>query len=284
LNKNIIFFVLCKCICICICITLCACTPPPDIPPGAAAVAAEVNTRSSLRSNDEYAQLSNTLIGWGLKKEKSKPPVMPESISGLLKQYNGVYIAENADKTLYLTFDEGYENGYTAPILDILEASNVPAAFFITGDYIEREPELVKRMYDNGHIVGNHTVNHPSMPSIVSAAELVEEITALDNEFFALTGAHMRYMRPPRGEFSERTLAITMDLGYTSVFWSFAYADWETDKQKGAQHAYDQVMPYLHDGAIILLHAVSKDNAEALERIINDARGQGFEFKSLNEL
>jgi len=281
MNKKTILLVLCI-MCLIVSI-ICGCTESLDaIPQNATAVASQ--SAMSLKDNGEYAKLSNTLIGWGLKKEKGKPPVMPDSISGLLKRYNGVYLSETEGKTLYLTFDEGYENGYTAPILDTLKANNVPAAFFITGDYIKREPELVKRMADEGHIVGNHTMNHPSMPSVVSVAELADEIVKLDDAYAELTGRHMRYIRPPRGEFSERTLAVSMDLGYTSVFWSFAYADWETDKQKGAQYAYDQVMPYLHDGAVILLHAVSKDNAEALERIILDARSQGFAFKSLDEL
>ena len=281
MNKKAILLVLCI---MCLIVSMvCGCAESSEtIPQNATAVASQ--SAMSLKDSGEYAKLSNTLIGWGLKKEAGKPPVMPESISSLLKRYKGVYLSETAGKTLYLTFDEGYENGYTAPILDILKANNVPAAFFITGDYIKREPELVKRMAAEGHIVGNHTMRHPSMPSVVSVAELADEIVKLDGAYAELTGGHMRYIRPPRGEFSERTLAVSMDLGYTSVFWSFAYADWEVDKQKGAQYAYDQVMPYLHDGAVILLHAVSKDNAEALERIIIDARSQGFEFKSLDEL
>lgn len=231
-----------------------------------------------------YDNLKNVTLAWGFKKEKGKRPSMPANVDKLLAQYGGVYLSANPGKTIYLTFDEGYENGYTAPILDVLKKQSVPAAFFITGDYIKQQPELVKRMASEGHIVGNHTVNHPSMPSVTSNAKLAEEITRLDDDFFTLTNQHMRYIRPPKGEYSERTLAISKDLGYITVFWSFAYVDWNTDQQNGAQYAYERVMPYLHDGAVLLLHAVSKDNADALGQIITDARTQGFEFKSLNEL
>lgn len=166
----------------------------------------------------------------------------------------------------------------------MLQRTQTPAAFFITGDYLKNESELVARMVNEGHIVGNHTQNHPSMPGVSDIKSLAKEITELDDSFFALTGQHMRYLRPPKGEFSEKSLAVSKDLGYRSVFWSFAYADWEKDKTNGAQYAYDHVMPYLHDGAIILLHAVSKDNADALEKIITDAKAAGYTFKSLDEL
>ncbi len=244
----------------------------------------ELGATPTLYPDATYAGLSNELQSWGLKKEKGKPPQMPGKIEKTLSEFGAVYIAKNKGKNLYLTFDEGYENGYTVPILDVLKETAVPAAFFITGDYLKQQPELVLRMGNDGHIVGNHTRNHPSMPSVASNQALAGEITRLGDDYKALTGKTMHYLRPPKGEYSERTLAITKDLGYTTVFWSFAYVDWQTDKQKGAEYAYAQVMPYLHDGAILLLHAVSADNAQALKRIITDARAQGFEFKPLDEL
>ena len=238
----------------------------------------------TLHPDEVYAQLPNTLQAWGLKKEKGKRPEMPPAVIKTFQEFNAVYLSEKLGKNLYLTFDEGYENGYTAPILDVLKKTETPAAFFITGDYLKKEPVLVKRMTEEGHIVGNHTVNHPSMPSVTDNAALSAEITKLNDDYASLTGQNMKYLRPPKGEYSERTLAITKDLGYKTVLWSFAYADWERDKQKGADHAYNAVMPYLHDGAVLLLHAVSKDNAEALERIITDAKAQGYTFRSLDEL
>lgn len=250
--------------------------------------ASSVNSRTqsdapALKDESVYSALDNKMIAWGLKKNEGKAPDVPSLVTKVLDKYDAKYISDN-EKCLYLTFDEGYENGYSAQILDVLKDTNTPAAFFITGDYIKKEGELVKRMVNEGHIVGNHTQNHPSMPSVRSAVALAKELNELDDSFYQLTGEHMRYIRPPKGEFSERTLAISADLGYKTVLWSFAYADWHTDKIYGAQYAYDHVMPYLHDGAVLLLHAVSKDNADALYQIIADAKAKGYTFKSLDEL
>lgn len=227
--------------------------------------------------------LDNKKIGWGFKKEKGKAPDIPEDMKKTLKDYDGVYIDEKAEKNLYLTFDEGYENGYTEKILDVLKQTDTPAAFFITGDYIKTQPALVKRMYEEGHIVANHTNRHPSMPD-KTEEEIKQDLQALNKMYNDLTGDNMKYLRPPMGEYSERTLAITKKLGYKTVLWSFAYVDWEKNNFKGADFAYNQIMPYLHDGAIILLHAVSKDNADVLLRFIEDARKLGYTFKSLDEI
>lgn len=263
----------------CIALSICGCAPQD-----ATVSSDDITAPPTLHPNEVYAQLPNTLQAWGLKKEKGKRPEVPATVTKTFEEFDAVYLSDKLGKNLYLTFDEGYENGYTAPILDILKKTETPAAFFITGDYLKKEPDLVKRMAEEGHVVGNHTVNHPSMPSVTDNEKLAAEITKLRDDYTALTGQTMKYLRPPKGEYSERTLAITKDLGYKTVLWSFAYADWERDKQKGADYAYNAVMPYLHDGAILLLHAVSKDNAEALERIITDAKAQGYTFRSLDEL
>ena len=139
-------------------------------------------------------------------------------------------------------------------------------------------------MIEEGHEIGNHTVNHPSMPAVKNITELENEMLDLDRKLFALTGKTMKFMRPPKGEYSERSLSITKSLGYKSIFWSLAYEDWDVNKQKGSQYVYDSVMDNIHGGAIILMHAVSKDNAETLDRIITDIKSKGFIFKSLNEL
>lgn len=229
-----------------------------------------------------YGTLSNEKNGWGLKKNKNAPPDIPQKTIALLETYGGIY-KDVAPHTLYLTFDEGYENGYTAQILDVLKANEVPAAFFVTGPYLEKETELISRMVDEGHIVGNHTVNHPSMPAVKSAETLKKEITDLSDKFFELTGETMQFFRPPMGEYSARTLAVTRDLGYTTVFWSFAYKDWEVKNQKGTDYAYSQIMDGVHDGAILLLHAVSEDNANVLDRVIKDLKSQGYRFLPLTE-
>ena len=234
----------------------------------------------------DLATLSNESHGWGFVKKKGEKPDIDAGTVDLFQTYSTYFVSapKEGEKTLFLTFDEGYENGYTAKILDILKEYEVPAAFFVTGPYLKDESDLVKRMVEEGHIVGNHTIHHPSMPTVFENDVLADEMLDLERQFYEMTGLNMKYMRPPRGEYSERTLALTANLGYKTVLWSFAYRDWETDKQQGAQHAYDSVTPYLHDGAILLLHAVSADNTEALPRIIQYARDQGYTFKPLDEM
>lgn len=222
---------------------------------------------------------------WSFKPEKDNKPVTTEPhYLELLNKYGGFFIGDTSKKELYLTFDNGYENGYTEKVLDVLKEKEVPATFFITGHYLQTEQELVKRMVEEGHIVGNHSYHHPSLPN-VDDERLKRELNKLKKEFTELTGVKdMNYLRPPRGTFSEKSLALSQELGYTNVFWSMAYKDWETDKQKGADYAYNQIMKRIHPGSIMLLHSVSSDNAGALGRVIDDCRKQGYEFKSLDEL
>ncbi|MGZ4163895.1 MAG: delta-lactam-biosynthetic de-N-acetylase, partial [Tumebacillaceae bacterium] len=182
------------------------------------------------------------------------------------------------------TFDNGYENGYTEKVLDVLKAKQVPATFFVTGQYIKDQPELLKRMVAEGHIIGNHSWSHPDV-SQISNEKLKDELDKVKQAVTEVTGQkEMKYLRTPRGIFNERSLMYSKQLGYTNVFWSVAYKDWETKDQKGAQYAFDKVTAQLHPGAVILLHSVSKDNAEALGMIIDDARKKGYEFKSLDDI
>ena len=227
----------------------------------------------------------NTLRSWGLVRGSS-PGLLPRPNPGaaeMLAQYYGIYLGNTEEKIIYLTFDEGYENGYTSKILDVLFENKVNAIFFITGPYLEKEEALIQRMIDEGHAVGNHSINHKSLPMITDE-EIDREITGLDRRFFERFGKNMVFLRPPKGEYSERSLKITSDLGYTNVFWSFAYDDWATNNQRGWEFAYDKVIRNLHNGAIILLHAVSSDNAEALDAIISEARNQGYEFGNVFDL
>lgn len=172
--------------------------------------------------------------------------------------------------------------GYTPQILDTLKSNNVKAAFFITGHYLNTQSDLVKRMIDEGHIVGNHTVNHPSMPDLTND-KLKEEITKLHMAVFEKFNYEMKYLRPPKGEFSQRTLELTKSLGYTTVMWSFAYDDWDENKQGREEYAKTKIISNTHNGAVILLHANSKDNANILDEVIKEIQKQGYEFKTLDE-
>lgn len=223
---------------------------------------------------------------FGFKKSKNGqlPSIDQEGFKGILQKHNAIFLGDTTKKELYLTFDNGYENGYTVKILDILKEKKVPAIFFVTGQYIKDQPELLKRMANEGHLIGNHTWGHPDVTRI-SNDKLKEELDKVKFEVEKLTGQkEMRFLRTPRGIFNDRTLAYSKELGYTNVFWSIAYKDWDTKDQKGWQYAYEKVMGQLHPGAVILLHSVSKDNAEALGKIIDDARQKGYEFKSLDQL
>ncbi len=227
--------------------------------------------------------LSNKRYGWGIKRNNNhQTPEVPSGIASLLARYDAYWIGDTKKKVAYLTFDEGYENGYTPKILDTLKEHKVRAAFFITGHYLKSQPELVKRMVQEGHIVGNHTVNHPSLPELTEE-QIKKEVEPLSEDFFKITGQKMIYLRPPKGEYSERTLAVTRNLGYYNIFWSLALMDW-VPMPGGPDEAYQSVMNNLHNGAIILLHAVSRDNAEALGRIIKDTKAQGYRFATLDDL
>ena len=189
---------------------------------------------------------------------------------------------KSEDKVLYLTFDCGYENGYTSKILDVLKEKNVNAAFFCTLPQVKENPDLIKRMIDDGHIVGNHSVTHPSFAEI-STEKMKEEILGMDKYLRESFNYSEPYFRFPKGEYNESALELVGSLGYTSVFWSLAYADWDLNNQKGADYAYETVVSRLHPGAVILLHSVSPDNANALAEIIDKAREEGYEFRSLRE-
>ena len=223
---------------------------------------------------------------FGFKKSKNGQPasIDQEGFKPLLEKHGAVFLGDTSKRELFLTFDNGYENGFTASILDVLKAKGVPAIFFVTGHYIQDQPELIKRMAAEGHLIGNHSWSHPDM-SQVSSDRIKVELEKVRGGVAQLTGnSEMAYLRPPRGIFSDRMLGASKALGYTSVFWSVAYKDWDTKSQRGWQYAYDQVMAQLHPGAVLLLHSVSRDNAEALGAIIDDARKQGYAFKSLTEL
>lgn len=234
-------------------------------------------------TNYDTSKLSNTKQSWYfVANNNNTQPQGNGSVA--LNKYNAYYVGNPNEKKIYLTFDEGYENGYTSKILDVLKAKNVKAAFFVTKPYIESDPELVKRMVAEGHLVGNHSVKHLSSPTL-SDSQLKNELTETAQAFEKVTGQAMpKVFRPPMGEYSERTLAVTSNMGYKTVFWSFAYKDWITTAQPGKDVAYNTVMSKYHNGAVLLLHAVSKSNTEALGDIIDSLRAKGYTFDTLNNL
>lgn len=216
--------------------------------------------------------------GWGQGKtvDDKNRPVAAVQAAGQYGKYGALFLGED-EGAITLTFDEGYENGYTPVILDTLKEKGVTAVFFVTGDYVKRQPELIRRMIDEGHAVGNHTQNHPSMPDLTEE-KMRQEITELHQTLEQEFGYTMTLFRPPMGEFSEQSLAVTQSLGYRSVFWSFAYKDWVENEGIGAKAALEKTTAALHPGAIYLLHAVSADNAAMLGDFIDAARAAGYTF------
>nr|WP_307210591.1 delta-lactam-biosynthetic de-N-acetylase [Paenibacillus harenae] len=233
-----------------------------------------------------YAEGSPGVYHFGFRKsvEGRLPSIDDEGFKPIVMKHGALFLGDTTKKELYLTFDNGYENGFTPKILDVLRDKKTPAAFFVTGHYIKDQPELLKRMVTEGHIIGNHSWSHPDMTTL-SDEQIKTELNKVSGQVREVTGQkEMIYLRPPRGIFSERVLAVSKQVGYTNVFWSVAYKDWDVNAQRGRDYAYSSVIKQLHPGAIILLHSVSKDNTEALGSIIDEARRQGYEFKSLDEL
>ncbi|EZH64980.1 polysaccharide deacetylase [Bacillaceae bacterium JMAK1] len=222
--------------------------------------------------------------GWNFKPAKNnETPTTEEHYLEWLDTYDGYFLGNPKEKELYVTFDSGYENGTMPDLLDTLKEKQVPAAFFVTGHYLESEPELILRMANEGHIVANHSWSHPHFPDL-SDESIIEELKKVEDHYFALTGKPMHYVRPPRGTFNERTLEVAREFGYHHIFWSFAYVDWNTDDQKGKAYAYDKIMDRVHPGAILLLHSVSTDNRDALGDVIDQLKAEGYTFKSLDQL
>ena len=222
---------------------------------------------------------------WGLSfRAEGKEPVGNASKQAL-QGYDAVYVGDGTEKVIYLTFDAGYENGYTASILDALKAHGAPACFFIVGNYLETAPDLVRRMVNEGHIVGNHTYHHPDMSSISDMAAFQKELTDLETLYQETTGQPLsKFYRPPQGKYSVENLKQAQQLGYTTVFWSLAYVDWNTDDQPSAEEAYAKLLPRIHDGAIVLLHSTSATNAAILDDLLTKWEEMGYTFASLDQL
>lgn len=227
--------------------------------------------------------LSNQKIGWGIKRnDNHEQPDVGSNNKKVLEENKGICLGNKEKKNIYLTFDEGYEAGYTPQLLSTLKENQVKATFFITAHFVNTQPDLVQQMIDEGHIIGNHTVNHKSMPELTEE-KIKTEVMDLHQVINEKFNYEMKYIRPPKGEFSENTLQVTNRLGYTTVMWSFAYEDWNEDKQPDETSAKKKVLDNLHNGEIMLLHGNSKTNTNILDTVIKEAKNMGYEFKSLDE-
>lgn len=222
---------------------------------------------------------------WGLSFRQEGAAPVGNADAAHLKKYDAAYLGNTREKVLYLTFDAGYENGCTEKILDVLKQHQVPAAFFLVGNYIEKNADLVRRMGEEGHIVANHTMHHYDMSRLSDKAAFSRELTDLEALYKETTGKDMlRYYRPPQGIYSEENLRMAQELGYKTVFWSLAYVDWNNDSQPTAQQAFSKLLPRTHDGAVVLLHSTSKTNAEILDSLLTKWKEMGYRFGTVEEL
>ena len=228
---------------------------------------------------------STEVTNWGLSFQQDGQRPVGNASPEELAEYDAYYCGDEDEKVLYLTFDAGYENGYTPEILDVLKKEKVPAAFFVVGTYIEQNPELVKRMEEEGHIVGNHTMDHPDMSTIMDEDAFRQQLEQVEKLYKEATGKNMKkFYRPPQGKFSFANLQMAQKMGYQTAFWSLAYVDWYVDQQPSREEALSKLLPRTHNGAVILLHSTSKTNAQVLQELITKWKEEGYQFKSLEDL
>ena len=220
---------------------------------------------------------------WGLSYN-TEIPQGPASTRQLF-EYDAAYVGDTSQKVLYLTFDAGYENGQTEKILDVLQKHRVPATFFLVGNYIQRNPELVRRMVAEGHTVANHTMHHPDMRKISKKEDFLKELSDLEALYKETVGSEMpKYYRPPQGVYSSENLKMAKESGYKTLFWSLAYADWDNNNQPTRQQALDKLLPRTHNGAVILLHSTSRTNGEILDELLTKWKEMGYEFRPVDEI
>lgn len=222
---------------------------------------------------------------WGLSfQEEGKRPAGNATIDDL-KQHNAYYASDTDEKILYLTFDAGYENGNTPAILEALKKHQAPAVFFAVGNFIKDNPDLIKRMITEGHIVGNHTMTHPDMSQISSMESFQKELEGVEELYTSVTGEPMtKFYRPPRGVYSTENLSMAKELGYSTFFWSLAYVDWIQEQQPSKEEAFQKLIPRIHPGAIVLLHNTSSTNAAILDELLTRWEEMGYQFHSIKEL
>ena len=232
-----------------------------------------------------FASSALSTGSWGLSFRQEGAPPIGNAGKDQLRQYQAAYIGNVGEKVLYLTFDAGYENGCTAKILDTLKEKQVPAAFFLVGNYIRQSPDLVRRMVAEGHTVGNHTMHHYDMSRLSDKAAFSKELTDLEALYKETVGQELpKFYRPPQGIYSEENLKMAQELGYKTLFWSLAYVDWNNDSQPTKEAAFAKLLPRTHNGAVVLLHSTSKTNAEILGELIDKWKAMGYRFGTLEEL
>lgn len=222
---------------------------------------------------------------WGLSFKEANTPPQGNATQEELSKYNAYYIGDTNDKCLYLTFDVGYEAGYTENILDVLKKHNIKAAFFVVGNYLESNPEIVKRMCDEGHIVGNHTYSHPNMSKMQTYDDFLKEIKPNEELYLNITGKEIdKFYRPPQGVYSTKNLQDALNAGYKTIFWSVAHVDWNQESQPDGAVAINLLLKRIHPGAIVLLHSISKTNNDILDSLITKLESDGYTFKTLYDL
>ncbi len=238
-----------------------------------------------VNANERAVFLASQGENWGLGFGQEGQPPTGNATADELKRYDAYYIGDTGKKVIYLTFDAGYENGYTPAILDALKKHNVKATFFLVGNYIESCPDLVKRMAEEGHTVANHTYHHPDMAKLSTEDAFRKELEDLAAACEEVTGQPMaKYYRPPQGKYSVNNLKMAQKLGYKTIFWSLAYVDWYNDKQPTKEQAFSKLLKRIHPGAVVLLHSTSKTNSEILDELLTKWEEMGYTFGTLEEL
>ena len=234
--------------------------------------------KQQMKKTVETVSVQNQADNWGLGFGAEGTQPTGNVTADELKKYNAWYVGDKSKNVIYLTFDCGYENGNTEPILDALKKHNAKATFFVVGHFLESAPDIVKRMEAEGHAVGNHTYHHPDMSSISE----MDDVASL---YQTVTGKEMiKYYRPPQGKYSTKNLEMAKELGYHTFFWSLAYVDWNVDDQPTKEEAFDKLLTRIHPGAIVLLHSTSKTNGEILDELLTKWEEMGYTFAPLSEL
>lgn len=244
--------------------------------------------RQTSASSNQVASMQeiplNETQNWGLGfgKEGSKP--IGNATVEEMKKYDAYFMSDTTEKRIYLTFDCGYENGNTENILNALKKHNVSATFFVVGHFLESAPEMVKRMVEEGHTVGNHTYHHPDMSKMSDRVSFQKEMDSVREKYKEITESEMTmYYRPPQGKYSTENLQMAKDFGYKTFFWSLAYVDWNADKQPSHEEALSKLTKRVHPGAIVLLHNTSKTNGEILDELLTKWEEMGYTFGTLEE-
>lgn len=247
--------------------------------------AAGVEATAEVKTPPEGWEFKLASEDWGLSYGESGAQPVGNASAEDLAWYDAYFIGDDSEKVLYLTFDCGYENGNTEPILDALKKHDAKGTFFVVGHFLETAPEMVQRMVDEGHAVGNHTYHHLDMPTISEMEKFQEEMDGVADKFEEITGTKLSpYYRPPQGKCNENNLKMAQELGYCTIFWSLAHVDWNQDSQPGHDESIQKLTSRVHPGAIVLLHNTSKTNGEILDELLTKWEEMGYSFRPLSEL